>query len=102
MFQRLFDTDTDKVSKDDEDTDINTSLAHNFCRYMLVNASFLKYKPSKIAATSLILHKRINQLKDENLTNERLVDEESLAAVKDIWNPAIQELTGLDYEIDLK
>ena len=69
---------------------------------MLVNASFLEYEPSKIAATSLLLTMRIISLKDENLTSETLVDEESLEAVKGIWDSKIQELTGLDYETDLK
>ena len=69
---------------------------------MLINASFLAYRPAQIAAASLLLGMRMKQLKDSNLLDENLVDHEGLEAAKDVWNKTIEGITGLDYDKDVK
>lgn len=45
---------------------------------MIINASFLFYKPSQIAAASILLALRMSNLKDTDFTDIKLANEESL------------------------
>ena len=69
---------------------------------MLINASFLAYKPQQIAAVSLLLGMRMKQLKNSSLANENLANADSLEAAKATWNSSIESLTGLEFERDLR
>ena len=56
-FSRLLEIDAENyVGKSIEKIE---GLALQFCRYMLINASFLPYKPQQIAAASLLLGMRM-------------------------------------------
>ena len=45
---------------------------------------------------------RMKQLKNSNLANENLADFDGLEAAKVNWNSSIENLTGLDFERDLR
>ena len=55
-FQRLLELESESDVKSTEKIE---GLALQFCRYMLINASFLAYKPQQIAAASLLLSMRM-------------------------------------------
>lgn len=49
-FQRIF-----AIHKSDPTAKTIRNLARNFCRFMLLSSSFLQYKPSQMAAASILL-----------------------------------------------
>ena len=83
-FTRLLGIDI--MSEDKKAAEHVAELCVDFNRYMLINASFLDYKPSQLAAASLLLAVRINHMKDTELTNELLTSSDSVIAAITVWN----------------
>ena len=57
-FQRIFDIDRENS---DPYSKLIGQLARKICRHTLLDAKFLKYKPSHIAAASLVLAMNLNK-----------------------------------------
>ena len=66
---------------------------------MLLNGRFLQFKPSSIAAASLILSIKIN---DEFESGNRSSSHFSMAEAERVWNKNVEELTGLRFSNDIK
>ena len=66
---------------------------------MILNGRFLEFKPSQIAASSLILGILTNY-EFENGTV--LSDRNSLTEAEHVWNRNVEEMTGLRFSDDIK
>ena len=57
-FQRIFDVDEELK---DEHSKLISDLARKICRHTLLDVNFLKYRPSAIAAASIVLAMNLNK-----------------------------------------
>ena len=66
---------------------------------MILNGRFLQFRPSQMAAASLILSIKTY---DEFESGNELSSHISLAEAERLWNSNVEELTGLRFSIDIK
>ena len=122
-YLRLFGIDGKKQDKNARQV---ANLARNYCKFMQREAPFLAYKPSATAAASLVLAinisqsevapsigvKRIPELKMQSLLHDTLtihaelsaglLDEQDTTSPLRIWNPAVEKLTLLKREANIR
>ena len=122
-YLRLFGIDGKKQDKNAHQI---ADLARNYCRFMQREALFLDYKPSVIAASSLVLAinisqsevapsigvKRIPELKMQSILFETLtihaelsaglLDEQDTTSPLRIWNPSVEKLTLIKKEASIR
>lgn len=66
---------------------------------MILNGRFLEYKPSQIAASSLILSILSNYEFGSGTVSS---DPNSLTEAEYVWNRNVEEMTGLRFSDDIK
>ena len=121
---RLFGIDQEKK---DNSTNRITSLARDFCRYMLREAKFLRYRPSQLAAAALMLSINICKsnvahvagvtkipnmkmsiiyetlfIHTEIESGERIEERSDNSCPLHIWSNPVEKLTSLKREPDIK
>lgn len=99
-YLRIFGIDLEK--KSDKHTTQLQKLSHQYCRFMLRDSSFLIYRPSQIAAASLLFAINISQSKVAPLIGINKIEESEMKSL--FFETAIHlGITGVKFfEIDTK
>lgn len=103
-YQRIFGLDKEATDKTSRDVG---NMARKFIRFMIINKGFLKYKPSAMAAASLLLGIKVTLSSGiTKLTNEqrqRLIADNKIQDPDRLWQDSNEVVaTGLDYGADIK
>ena len=103
-FKRIFDLDRED---DNPLTKKVSDWSRKLSRFMMLNADFLRFRPSQIGTVSFLLAVKIsfysrNERRDaegyRNLNDEL----DPHAKPLEMWTPAVEQLTGLSLTTDIK